>query len=128
MSKQRASTSERRRDPRVFADLEVDCRDQDNFLFAYVSDISSTGIFIRTNTPMAAGTLLNLRMRDAEGPLELEGIVIWINPYRPGAADSLHPGMGVRFAELSEDAKERVLRLIRRFAYLPNQSEPAESP
>jgi hypothetical protein len=48
--------------------------------------------------------------------------VIWVNPYRPGIPDNLHPGMGIRFAGLTDESRERLLGLIRRFAYLCAES------
>jgi uncharacterized protein (TIGR02266 family) len=115
-----ASTGdERRRAPRVLVDLEVDYASEDNYLFAYITDISATGIFIRTTTPEEPGTHLNLRFTaDLEAALEIEGQVIWVNPYRPGTPDNLHPGMGVRFVGLDDALRHRLLELIRRFAYL----------
>src|ERR1044071_8670485 len=81
--------AERRRAPRVLVDLEVDYASEENYLFAYITDISATGIFVRTTTPEAPGTHLNLRFAspgpgddDGGGPLEVEGEVIWVNPYR----------------------------------------------
>ncbi len=114
------SDSDRRAAPRVFVDLEVDYASEENYLFAYITDISETGIFVRTTTPEAPGTLLNLRFKadDGLGPIEAEGKVIWVNPYRPGAPDNLHPGMGIRFTELDNELRDRLLELIRRFAYL----------
>jgi uncharacterized protein (TIGR02266 family) len=110
---------ERRRAPRVLVDLEVDYASEDNYLFAYITDISATGIFIRTTTPEEPGTHLNLRFTAAvETALEIEGQVIWVNPYRPGTPDNLHPGMGVRFVGLDDELRHRLLELIRRFAYL----------
>jgi uncharacterized protein (TIGR02266 family) len=110
---------ERRRSPRVLVDLEVDCASEDNYLFAYITDISATGIFVRTTNPEQAGTQLNLRMLVEEAPLlELEGEVIWVNPYRPGTPDNLHPGMGIRFVNLDSELRDRLFELIRRFAYL----------
>lgn len=112
--------SDRRAAPRVFVDLEVDYASEDNYLFAYITDISETGIFVRTTSPEPPGTLLNLRFRpdDASPQLQVEGTVIWINPYRPGVADNLHPGMGIRFVKLDDDLKHQLLDLVRRFAYL----------
>ena len=110
---------ERRRAPRVFVDLEVDYASEDNYLFAYITDISATGIFVRTTTPEPPGTLLNLRFApDGSTKMELEGEVIWINPYRPGAPDNLHPGMGIRFVGLEDTQRDELLELVRRFAYL----------
>lgn len=114
------SDADRRRAPRVFVDLEVDYASEDNYLFAYITDISATGIFVRTTTPEQPGTLLNLRFKDQDqrGQIECEGQVIWVNPYRPGAPDNLHPGMGIRFVDLDDEMRDRLLELIRRFAYL----------
>jgi uncharacterized protein (TIGR02266 family) len=118
---------ERRHAPRVLVDLEVDYALEDNYLFAYITDLSATGIFIRTTAPEPAGTHLNLRFRPQvstdpgdsdDRPFELEGEVIWVNPYRPGAPDSLHPGMGVRFLGLGDADRRRLIELVRRIAYL----------
>lgn len=127
--------AERRLAERVLVDFEVDYRLEDNYLFAYITDISATGIFIRTTSPEEPGTLLNLRFtppvdpdldldpEDDEAlaertPFELEGEVIWINPFRPGAHDNLHPGMGVKFRGLDIETKHRLMELVRRIAYL----------
>jgi len=120
------SDAERRRAPRVLVDLQVDYTSEENYLFAYITDISATGIFVRTTTPESRGTHLNLRFSDLPegftadeaGNLEVEGEVIWVNPYRPGAPDNLHPGMGIRFVSLDSELRDRLLELIRRFAYL----------
>lgn len=118
-------SAERRQAPRVLLHLEVDYASTDNFLFAYIRDISATGIFVRTDTPEPAGTRLNLRFQlpDADGsertkPMDLEGEVIWVNPYRPGRADSLNPGMGVRFVGLTEGESKLLRLLVKTFAFL----------
>ena len=116
-SERRRTGIDRRVHARVTVDIEVDYKSADNFLFAYITDISATGIFIRTVAPEPAGTHLNLRF-EANEAFELEGEVIWVNPYRPGAPDSLHPGMGVRFLALSDDDRRRLIELVRRIAYL----------
>lgn len=116
--------SERRREPRVLVDFEVDYASEENYLFAYITDISSTGIFVRTTTPEAPGTFLNLRFNpppdpdNDDRPFELEGEVIWWNPFRPGKPDNLHPGMGIRFARLDDEQRARIVELIQRIAYL----------
>jgi len=112
--------SDRRAAPRVLVDLEVDYALEDNYLFAYITDISATGIFVRTHAPEQPGTHLNLRFSpgDSDPPIEVEGEVIWVNPFRPGAPDSIHPGMGIRFVGLDDELRDRLLELVRRFAYL----------
>jgi uncharacterized protein (TIGR02266 family) len=113
------SDDKRRRAPRMLVDLEVDYASEENYLFAYITDISATGIFVRTTTPEAPGTHLNLRFAsEHSGHLEVEGEVIWVNPYRPGIPDNLHPGMGIRFVSIDNELRDRLFELIRRFAYL----------
>jgi type IV pilus assembly protein PilZ len=120
----RRAGRDRRQWERVLVDLEVDYRSDDTFLFAYITDISQMGIFVRTVTPEPPGTRLNLRFcPPGLGVLELEGVVIWINPYRPGDRENLNPGMGVQFVDLTLEQRDRLKRLVRTFAYL---SDPAE--
>ena len=55
------SGADRRVHTRVMVDIEVDYKSADNFLFAYITDISAMGIFIRTDAPEPPGTVINLR-------------------------------------------------------------------
>ena len=50
--------------------------------------------------------------------MAVEGEVIWINPYRPGDTNHVDPGMGVRFIGLTDEDRERLVKLVRCFAYL----------
>lgn len=134
---------DRRAAPRLLVAIDVDYRDQDTYLFASSRDISETGLFVRTLEPLPPGTRLSLRFRpDAADDgaadddddddalragagsrepaelLELEGEVIWVNPYRPDALTNLDPGMGVRFIGLRAPVRRRLLELIRRIAYI----------
>ena len=124
-----ASGHERRLAPRVLINLEVDYGSEETFLFAYITDISATGIFVRTNTPEPAGTELNVRFTPSnEAPLELEGTVIWVNAYRPGVANNLNPGMGIRFSDLTNAQRHRLVELVKRFAYLDDGSDEYVGP
>lgn len=117
---ERRSTSDRRQFQRILIDLEVDYKCEDTFLFAYITDMSALGIFIRTNNPEPVGTRLNLRftLPGDTKPLELEGEVTWINPYRPGSFENINPGMGVRFVGLNDELKQRLMALVKKIAYL----------
>ena len=108
----------RREWKRILVDLEVDYAHADNYLFAYIQDISATGIFIRTETPELPGTHLNLRFipPGAEFTMELEGEVIWINTFRPGDKDNLHPGMGVSFVDLEREQRHLLAELVKTIA------------
>ena len=117
---------DRRQFERVLVDVEVDYGHDDTFLFAYITDISAMGIFIRTNSPEPAGTRINLRFTPPglDEALELEGEVIWVNPYRPGDRENINPGMGVQFIELTAQQREQIVNLVRTFAYLSDDEEP----
>jgi len=125
-------TADRRRDgrdrrvhTRVSVDIEVDYKSSDNFLFAYITDISAMGIFIRTNTPEPPGTYLNLAFTVPGGArLDLAGRVMWVNPFRPGSYDNINPGMGVQFVDLSGPQREQIVQLVKTFAYLSDDEEP----
>ena len=116
----RPAGRERRQAPRILVNIEVDYGNKDHFLFAYIKDISATGIFVRTDTPEPPGARLNLRFTPTKGGrvLDLEGEVIWINPLRPGTAENINPGMGIRFVELSDDDRCDLQKLVTTFAYL----------
>jgi type IV pilus assembly protein PilZ len=122
----RLTGRDRRQFERVLVDLEVDYKCEDTFLFAYITDISAMGIFVRTNAPEPPGTRLNLRFTPPGGagtPFEFEGIVIWINPYRPGDHDNLNPGMGIQFVDLAPGQREQLTELVKTFAYLDDDED-----
>ena len=113
---------ERREHQRVPVCLEVDYSCDDTFLFAYITDMSAMGIFIQTTTPKPPGTLLNLRFRTPDGArLDVEGRVIWIN--QPHGPESINPGMGVQFVELTPAQRDQITSLVRTFAYLSDDEE-----
>ena len=113
---------------RVLVDWSVDYKASDTFLFAYISDISAMGIFVRTPRPEPEGTRLNLRFSPPGGePLELEGQVIWINPPRDDNDRSRQPGMGIQFMDLTSAQRRALIELVRTFAYLNDESEGDES-
>jgi len=95
----------------------VDCETEDTFLYAKVTNISELGIFVRTTSPLAVGTAVRLRFAPQTGmAFDLEGQVQWINPARPTCPN---PGMGIRFAAITLDDRERLVEVIRTIAYLP---------
>ena len=114
------SVAERRLAERVLIDCEVDYASDDTFLFAHAQNISTFGIFLQTREPEPVGTRLNLRFgkRNGHEPLQVEGVVRWINPYRPGDLNNLNPGMGIQFLSLTEAQREQIVDLIRLIAYL----------
>jgi uncharacterized protein (TIGR02266 family) len=113
-------TAERRCEPRHQTNLEVDYAADSTFMYAYIKDISSTGIFVRATEVQPVGTLLQLRFSSpaaaaAREPFAVEGEVMW-NISGQEANDGA--GMGIRFTDMGEKTRQRVLELVRKIAYL----------
>ena len=114
----RDSGADRRSHERFDTSIQVDYASGETFLFSYITNISEMGIFIRSDTPAPRGTALTLRFAAPGGnALDIVGEVTWVNPVRPNG-ENLNPGMGVRFTELTVEARERVVELVRTVAYL----------
>ena len=119
---ERRTGRERREHQRVLVSMEVDYRCDNTFLFAYITDLSAMGIFIQTENPHPPGTLLNLHFKPPGGAqLDVEGRVIWVNP--PRKHDSINPGMGIQFVDLTPAQREQVKVLVRTFAYLSDDED-----
>ena len=128
-----AEPSNRRSEARHPVHLEVDCSSSgtgDTFLYAFITDISSMGIFIRTDAPLPVGTMLELGFSPPANPdgiepaprrLELTGEVMW----NTRSDDSGAPGMGVRFHHTSPKTRQRLLEIVRAIAYLDGSGPPA---
>ncbi len=116
---------ERRQSRRLPVDYSVDYHHGDTFLFSYITNISEMGIFVRSEEPLAKGTMLRLKFAPPGGEaFDLEGEVAWINPPRP---DAVNPGMGIRFVHLTPETRERLVDLVRTIAYLHADDDPEAS-
>lgn len=110
---------ERRSADRYPVTWSVDCAVADTFLYASITNISEMGIFVRTSDPLEVGTRLTLKFAPDESVegFVLEGVVQWINPVR-ALSTNPNPGMGIRFAELRAEDRERLVAAIKTIAYL----------
>lgn len=100
----------------------VDCVAEDTFLYASIANISAMGIFIRTTEPLEPGTPVDLAFAPPKEhghhePFRLRGVVAWVNKLRANG-DNPNPGMGVRFIELSSEARERLVDVIHSITYV----------
>ncbi len=81
----------------------------DAFIQEYVTNISKTGVFIRTQTPLAIGTKVNLHftvIMDGIEAVEGVGEVVRV--------ESNPSGMGVVFVELSSYSRGLLDKLLTR--------------
>lgn len=101
----------RRGAERVRVNREFDTIEE--FISEYVSDISQSGVFIRSDDPLPRGTKVDLRFTVIDEDMEtIEGIGEVTRVVPPGGAKA--PGMGVVFLELTTTSQRLVSRLLTR--------------
>jgi len=101
--------NERRQQERVTVNHEF--QTIADFISEYVSDISRTGIFIRSDDPLPIGTRVDLRFSIIVDDFEtIEGIGEVVRVIPPGGSEP--PGMGVAFTELTDASRALVDRLL----------------
>ncbi len=87
----------------------------DEFIAEYVSDISRSGVFIRSDDPLPRGTKVELRFTIIDEDMEIiEGIGEVTRIVRAGPG--LVPGMGVAFVQLTASSQALVDRVLSRRA------------
>ena len=93
------------REERVTINKEFESYDA--FINEYVTNISRTGVFVRSKTPLAIGTKVNLRFTVIMDDIEtIEGV---------GCVVRVHDdpsGMGVVFTELGSYSKSLIEKLL----------------
>lgn len=94
-----------RRDERVTINKEFESFDQ--FIQEYVTNISRSGAFIRTDHPLEIGTEVNLRFTVIMDDIEtIEGLGKVVR------VEANPPGMGVVFLELSKYSAQLIEKLL----------------
>lgn len=89
---------------REFASVE-------QFIAEYVTNISRSGVFIRSDDPLPVGTRVNLRFSVILDELEIiEGVGEVVRVV--AASDGQQAGMGVVFVELTQISKELIERVL----------------
>jgi uncharacterized protein (TIGR02266 family) len=101
----------RRQSERVRVNREFETIEE--FISEYVSDISRSGVFIRSDDPLPPGTRVDLRFTVIHEDMEtIEGIGEVTRAVAPGGKEA--PGMGVVFVELTHASQQLVDRLLTR--------------
>ena len=95
------------REKRVTINHEFESVDQ--FIMEYVTDISRSGVFIRSKDPLPVGTKVNLCFTVIMNEIEtIEGIGEVVRLSKDP------PGMGVAFVELSSYSQTLIEKMITR--------------
>jgi hypothetical protein len=100
-----STDSGQRREDRVTINKEFESFDA--FVSEYVTNVSKTGAFVRSDTPLPVGTKVNLRFSVVmEGVEMVEGVGEVVRVHEDPA------GMGVVFTELSGYSKGLIDKLL----------------
>ena len=99
------NSDDKRREERVTINKEFESFDA--FIQEYVTNISKTGVFIKSTQPLAVGTRVNLRFTVIMDDIEtIEGVGEVVRVEKDG--------MGVVFRELSAYSKSLIDKLLTR--------------
>jgi uncharacterized protein (TIGR02266 family) len=105
MSENTRQSEPPRKDSRVTINKEFESYEA--FISEYVTNISRTGVFVRSKSPLPIGTQVNLRFTVIMDDIEtIEGV---------GEVVRVHddpPGMGVVFTELSSYSQGLIEKLL----------------
>jgi len=99
----------RGRESRISKVLSLSFKSKEGFVKAFTKNISSTGIFIKTNKPLPKGERISLKLSlpDVSKSLKIGGEVAWSR----GETDDQekHPlGMGVKFVDISAADRKKL--------------------
>jgi uncharacterized protein (TIGR02266 family) len=83
----------------------------DEFIAEYVTNISRSGVFIKSDEPLPVGTRVNLKFTVIMDELEtIEGVGEVVRAVHPGEGPTA--GMGVVFIELPSVSKQLVEKIL----------------
>lgn len=74
----------------------------------YTTNISMTGMFIATNSPVPQGSRIRIEVVDQDRGFMVEGVVAHARKMRSDLARLNHSGMGVRFLSVEELVRELI--------------------
>jgi hypothetical protein len=74
----------------------------------YTTNISTTGMFLATNSPQPPGTRLRIEVMNGDQSFILEGVVAHARKVRGDMVRLSHPGMGIRFLSVAEMVRELI--------------------
>ncbi len=109
VTKIQAETSERRLENRYQIEMRVSIGDLHPFYLGQSQDLSSGGLFLATQSMLPIGSDIHLTLwLPDNSTLQAHGRVRWQRPAR--GEDPA--GVGIAFVRLSENAKQRIQKII----------------
>ncbi|MBW1925928.1 MAG: TIGR02266 family protein [Deltaproteobacteria bacterium] len=111
--------SKRRKTPRAPIAIQVNYHSVDNFLRDFADDLSTGGMFIATMNPLEPGTqlILEFLLPGHNYPIRVKAEVMWSRTKL--TSTDQRRGMGVKFKDLSDSAREKIDSIIKKYGSAP---------
>jgi Tfp pilus assembly protein PilZ len=91
----------------------------------YTTNISMTGMFVATNSPVAPGTRIRAEVVDRDRGFMIEGVVAHARKVRTELARVTQSGMGVRFLSVEELVRELIPAAYGQTEEIPQNADRA---
>lgn len=110
----RACDFSARTEMRVLATWPVRYEDKGAFIDAYTGNLSSGGLFVKTENPLKPGEQfwLELQLPELTEPIRIKAEVVWARD-KTQKAKQLEPGMGLKFIEIIEKDLETLKHYLK---------------
>ena len=111
-NKTTAGFAEKRAHPRAAITIEIEFKEEMDFIKAYLLNISGGGIFIKIDEALLLDTVVHLRFklpRDSQ-LIEAEGKIVWCNP--KGGRGYFPKGIGIKFTKLDSDDADKIKAFV----------------
>lgn len=102
-------TEERRKFARANQVIEINFKDTESFIKAYIGNVSGGGLFIKTEEPVELNESLIVKffLPNDLNPITAEGKVVWVTP-RGVKNPSYPPGFGLKFVHLKPEDRKKL--------------------
>ena len=114
---------EKRAHTRAAIKIEIEYKDEMDFIKSYLLNISGGGIFIKIDEALLLDTTVQLRFTIPGNPrvIEAEGKIVWCNP--KGGRGYFPKGIGIKFTKLDPDDAARIKTFVdKHYAEIANHT------
>ncbi len=103
---------ERRVMPRIATSLAIAFKSSGEFTYSYMMNLSSGGLFIKTDKPLLIDAELEMSIQMPDDPeiLHIRGRVVWTKPQ----AHAFPAGMGIQFIGLPPEYLKKIQSFVER--------------
>lgn len=108
----------RRIEDRASAKIRITFKKASDFFRAYIGNLGTGGLFIKTSQTVPAGTVLNLEFNlpDSDHLIQAKGKVVWARS--KGESDERKPpGLGIQFIQMSSEDTNLLNNYIKTFKF-----------